>query len=71
MDYKNKLYKILHNMSDCCEYCSCNSCIFYMKDKCCIQDLFKDLATHSPTVYEDVYIIWFNRWEAKYNELYK
>ena len=58
-------------MSVYCDSCECDSCIFYMEDKCCIKDLFIRLARYTPVGYENVYINWYDYWEAKYNELHK
>lgn len=71
MDYNNDLYKILRKISESCEYHHCYNCPFEIEDMCCIEDLFYDLTIYSPVNYEDVYIKWFNKWEAKYNELYQ
>ena len=70
MDYKNKFYEILKRMSDNCINCDCDSCIFDIYDKCCIEDLFTELSYVSPLEYEEIYIKWYQKWEVKYNELY-
>lgn len=71
MDYRNELYEILRNLSENCKNHHCYNCPFKMEDICSIEDLFYDLTIYSPIAYEETYIKWFNKWEVKYNELYK
>lgn len=70
MEYRNKFYRMLVQMGNYCKHHNCSNCPFKMEDICSIEDLFYDFTIYSPCDYVDVYIKWFNKWEAKYNELY-
>lgn len=71
MDYRNKFYEMLRKMGNPCSNCDCVDCIFYMGDVCCIKNLFIELSHVLPFEYEEIYIKWYQKWEATYNELYK